>query len=126
MSARDQFKRGFEEKFFGERVADLHTRAFGVGLVGEVFGSEGGAVNTVASGARTDSHNQIPYAFCLRANELVFAHHANAHRVDQRISLVGRVEHDIARDGRNTHAVAVIADSLHNATDEIAHAWGVE
>ena len=53
-------------------------------------------------------------------------HQADAHRVDERIALVRVVEHDLAADGRHADAVAVVADALDDAGEEVAHARLVE
>ena len=60
------------------------------------------------------------------ANQLFFAQEADAHRVDERIALVRRIERDLAGDGRNADAVAVVADALHDAGEQVANARRIE
>ena len=83
-------------------------------------------MNAVAPSACTDGDDWIAHALGLRANQFLFLHQANAHRVHEWVALVGRVKHHLARDGRDTHAIAVIADAFHHAAHEIPHAWRVE
>ena len=65
-----------------------------------------------------------PSAFARMSSSLV--HHADAHRVDERIALVRRVEHDLAADRRHADAVAVVADAFHDAGEQVAHARVIE
>jgi len=51
--ARDEFEGRLEQQLLGERIANLHPRAFGVTLMREIFRRERCAVDTVASGARS-------------------------------------------------------------------------
>ena len=122
----DQLERRFEQELLGERIADLHPRALGIALVREVLGRERRAVDAVASGARANRDDRIAHALGLRADQLFLAHHADAHRVDERIALVRVVEHDFTGDGRHADAVAVVADALHDAGDELPHARVIE
>jgi hypothetical protein len=46
--------------------------------------------------------------------------------VDERVALVRAVEHHLAGDGRHADAVAVVADALHDAGEQVAHARRVE
>ena len=79
-------------------------------------------MDAVATGARTDRDDRVADALGLGADQLVLAHEADAHRVDERIALVRGVEHDVAGHGRHADAVAVVADALHDTGDEPAHA----
>ncbi len=51
---------------------------------------------------------------------------AHAHRVDQAVLLVGRLEVDLAADGGHSDAVAVVADALDHPVEEKARARRVE
>jgi hypothetical protein len=44
---------------------------------------------------------------------------SDRHDVDERVALVGRVEDELAADGRDADAVAVAADAAHDAVDEV-------
>jgi hypothetical protein len=61
-----------------------------------------------------------------RARRVADLDHADAHRVDERVALVRRVEVDLARDGRHAEGVSVVADPAHDAVEEVAHAGAVE
>jgi hypothetical protein len=83
-------------------------------------------VNAVAASARADGDDRISDALRHGANELVLVHQADAHRVDERIALVRRIERDLAGDGRYADAIAVVADAFHHAAEEIPDARRVE
>ncbi len=68
----------------------------------------------------------LPTPCALARDQLLFAHEPHAHRVDQRVPLVRRIEDDLAGDGRDADAVAVVADPLHHAGEEPAHARRVQ
>ena len=88
----------------------------------KILRGERGAVNAVASGARAHRDDRVADALGLCANELLLAHHAHRHGVHERVPFVGIVEDDVPGDGRHAHAVPVVADSLHDAGEEPAHA----
>ena len=54
------------------------------------------------------------------AGDLLVAQHAQAKGVDQRVALVGLVEIDLAGDGRDAEAIAVMGDAGHHAAEEPA------
>ena len=47
---------------------------------------------------------------------------ADRHDVDQRVALVGRIEHELAAHRGHADAVAVAADAAHDAVDEVPRA----
>ena len=55
-----------------------------------------------------------------------FAQQADAHRVDERVAFVRRIERDFAGDGRNADAVAVVADAFDDAGEQVADARRIE
>src|SRR5687767_2494455 len=83
-------------------------------------------MNPISPSARADGDDRITDAFGHGANELVLAHEANAHRVDERIAFIRLVEDDLAGYRRNADAVPVIADSLDDARQQISYAGNVE
>ena len=125
-AAANQLEARLEEQLLGERIADLHARTLRLALRREIFRRERRAVNAVAPGARADGDDRIADALRHGANQLVLVQQADAHRVDERIALVRRIERDLAGDGRNADAVAVVADALHDAGEQVAHARRVE
>jgi len=59
------FEAGFEQKFFEERIADLHVRAFLLRLLAEFCGGQQRcAVDSVASGFRADVNDRIARTLC--------------------------------------------------------------
>ena len=108
IAGRQQFQAGFHQQLFQERVAHLHRRALGLVLgvqscrlakVAPWMPSRPVSAPTSSTGLPTPSARARISSSC--------AHQAHAHRVDQRIAVVGRVEVDLAADGRHADAVAV-------------------
>jgi hypothetical protein len=125
-AAADQLQARLEEELLGERVAHLHARALRLARLAQVLGGERRAVDPVPPRARADGEDRVADALRDRAHQLVLLHEADAHRVDERVALVRVVEHHLARHGGHAHAVAVVADALHHAGEEVAHARRVE
>ena len=120
--ARDEFERRFEQELLGEGVAHLHARSLGIALVRKVLGRERCAMDSVAPRSRSHRDDRIAYSLGLGADQFILAENPHAHGVHEGIALVCSVEHDVTGDGGNAHAVAVIADSLHDAADEVTNA----
>src|SRR5690606_10739558 len=57
-----------------------------------------------------------------RGDELLLLHQAEAHRVDDRISFITAIEHDLAADVRDPDAVAVVAHPADDAAEQVPHA----
>src|SRR5688572_24540140 len=83
-------------------------------------------MNSISACACADRDDRISDALGHGANELILAHEAHAHRVDERVPLVRLVEHDLAGHGRNADAVAVVADPFHDSSKEISDAGYIE
>ena len=83
-------------------------------------------MNSIAASARTDGDDRIADALRDGENQILLVEEADTHRVDERVALVGFVERDFASNGRNTDAIAVIADAFDDARKEVAHARCVE
>src|SRR5688572_28070940 len=83
-------------------------------------------MNSIAPGACADGDHRIPNALGLGADEILLVHEADAHRVDERIPFVRGVENDLSGDGWNADAVAVVADALDDAGEQVAHPRAVE
>ncbi len=60
------FEAGFEQKFFEERIADLHIRPLRLRSLAEFLAGHGGAVNAVASGLGAHVDHRIAFARGLR------------------------------------------------------------
>ncbi len=126
VSAPNQLETRLEQQLLGERIAHLNSWAFGFAGFGQIFGRERRAVNSVASGARADAENGITDSLGFRTDQLVLAQHSDAHCVDQRIAIVSRVENDLACDGWHSDAIAVVANSLDDAGEQVSVARAIE
>ena len=115
-----QLEAGLDQQLLGERVAHLHGRALGLGLVAELGRGHGGAVDAVAAGLGADVDDRVADAAGRRVEDPVGAGDADAHRVDQDVAVVGAVERALAADRRHADAVAVAADAGDHAVDEVA------
>jgi hypothetical protein len=83
-------------------------------------------VNAIAPRARADGHDRVADTFGGREDEIRLVQQPYTHRVDERIPFVGRIEDDLAAHGRDADAIPVVADSLDDAREEMAHARRVE
>ena len=102
---------GLEQQLLQERVADLHARA------AAPRGRPARPRRTSRRGCRRGRCRRRPAAARLpgpparaRVSSLG-SHDADAHRVDERVPGVARVEVDLAADRRDADAVAVVADA---------------
>ncbi len=84
------------------------------------------AADPVAPGRGAHQHHRVADARRGRAHHPVGAGEADAHRVDEAVLLVGRLEHDLAADGRDADRVAVVADPGDDPVEQVARALGVE
>ncbi len=111
-----------DHHFLGDGVSDLH-RAAGdrFAHLRQLSRGERGAVNSVAAGASPDGDNQITRFQFLLA--FVDRDHRHVAAVDQRVAQIPPVEVDGPVDGRNAHAVAVVA---HTGDDAFRHDLGVQ
>ncbi len=107
--ALHELERALDQPLAGERVADLHAGPLlGVALVDVLRGQHAGAADAVAPGARAEQHHDVARArrrarVCSRSAR----QDADAHRVDEAVLLVARLEDDLAADVGDAHAVAV-------------------
>ena len=75
-------------------------------------------MDAVAPGFRADIDHRIADARRRTEEDPVLAGDADGHRVDQRIAVIGRMEIDLAADGRHADTIAVAADAAHHAVDD--------
>ena len=118
---RHQLEAGLDQQLLGEGVADLHGRALLVAVLVEVGAGHGRAVDAVAAGLRADIDDRVPDAGRGRVEDLVGLRDADGHRVDEDVAVIGAVEIDLAADGRDADAIAVAADAVDDARDQVAH-----
>ena len=116
--AAGEFEGGLEEELLLERIAHLHGRQVGGAVLGDVLGGKRGPLNAVFSSGGPDDVDRIARAAGLGADDAVAVDQANAHRVDERVDLVHRVEVDFATDNGHAKAVAVIADAADDAVEQ--------
>src|ERR1019366_9595023 len=76
----------------------------------------------VASGRGAEQHEQVPRPRRGRADQALGLDQPDAHRVDQAVLLVGRLEVDLAADRRDADRVAVVTDAGDRAGEQIARA----
>ena len=104
-----------------ERVADLDGGPLGLVLLVELGrGQDGGAADPVAAGRGAHEHDDVARTGGGAADQPRVLGQAEAHRVDQAVGLVGRLEVDLAADRRHADRVAVVADARDGAVEEVA------
>ena len=118
--ASEQFETCFEQQFFLERIAHLHGRPIFARFLGQLARGKRRACQTIATGFGADVENGIARAFRRAARELLVAQHAEAKNVYQRIALETFVEINLAADGRNADAIAVMRDAGDDAGEKAA------
>ena len=79
-----------------------------------------GAADAVAAGRRADEQDHVAGTRGHRPREVLLAHEAERHRVDEAVALVRVVEVDLAADGGDAEAVAVAADAGDRALEQVA------
>ncbi len=115
----EQFEARFAYELFHERIADLHRAAllFG-GFLGQILRRKRRARETVATRGRADVKHGIAHSLGRAARDLFVAQHTKAERVHERIAFVGFVEINLARDGRDAEAIAVMRDAADDAGEK--------
>ena len=121
-----QFQAGFDQQFFGERVAHLHGRAFFFAVLVKFGAGHGGTVDAVASGLGTDIDHRITDAGSGRIKNLVCLGDAHGHRIDDDIAVVAGVENRFPAHGRHANAIAVTADAGDDALHQVTHLGRVD
>ncbi len=118
---RHQLEACLDQQLFRKGIADLHRRALLLGILAEVGRRHRRAVDAVAAGFRSDIDDRIADAAGGRIEDLVLFGDADGHRVDQDVAVIGLVEIDLAAYGRNADAIAVAADAVDDARNEVLH-----
>ncbi len=77
-------------------------------------------MNAIAAGIRAGEEEHVARARGAGAQQLRGFGDAHAHRVHQRVAVVGRAEDDFAADGGDAEAVAVATDAPDHAFEEVA------
>ena len=113
-------KGGFDQKLFGKRIADLDVRALRVTVFAEGITGKCGTVNSVLTGSRAEVDDRITNSRGGGGRDLFDRKNANAHRINQRVSAVARVEIHFTGNGWNTNAIAVACDASNDVLKEIS------
>ena len=118
---RHQLKARLDQQFFGERIADLHRRAFCLGIFGKIRRCHGCAMDAVAARFATDIHDGVANARCSGIENLILIGDPHGHRVDQDIAVIGRMEIHFAAHCGNANAIAISADARNHTLHQMLH-----
>ena len=125
---RVQLKAALDEHLLHEGIAHLNAGQFLATRPGPLITAEGvrrqhrHSADTVQSGARTEQDDLVSGTRGECQVQVLGAKHAHAHRVDQRITGIGHVEHSLAADIGQAQRVSITTDPAHHA---VQHAAGV-
>jgi hypothetical protein len=121
-----QLQAGLEQQLLEERVPDLDGRSLLLAGIVQLGRGERRPVDPVPPGRRPDDQDDIARVAGPRAGQLVLSGEAHAHRVDQRVLGVARVEEELTADGGDPDTVAVVGDAGHDAVEQVAVAVAIE
>src|SRR2546421_256733 len=128
--ALDELDRGLDELLARERIAVLDRGPLLVGALPELLAREhAGAADPVAAGGGAEEQDELPRPVRPGALHALAREQPDAHRIDEAVVGVGRVEDALAADCRDTDAVAVVADPRDGAVEGeagLAEAQAVE
>ncbi len=117
----EELEAALDELRLLEWIADLNRWPLRlVGLVELGGGQNGRAADSIASGRRAHQDDLVADSGGGGADHRVGSREADAHRVHQAVLLVGRLEVDLAADGRDADRVAVVADAGNDVVEEVA------
>ena len=116
---RHQLKARFQQAFLGERIADLHGGTLVLDRVIELGAGHGRAADAVAPGLGAQIDDGHADARGRRIEDLVGIRQARRKRVDQAVAVIAGVETDLSADVRHAEGVAIGADPLDHALDQM-------
>ena len=116
----EQFQTRFEQQLFFEWIADLDGGPVFARFFGQIARGERGPGQTIATGFRADIKHGVADAAGRAARELLMPQDAEAKDIDQRIAFETFVEIDLAADGRDADAIAVMRNAGDDAGEEPA------
>ena len=120
-SPRSSSSRQHSISFFSSNGSPICTRRPLLLALGELRrGEHRGPADPVPAGRGPQQHQGVARPGGGRAHHAVLAGEPDAHRVDQAVALVGRLEVDLAPDGRHPDRVAVVADALDHPLEQEA------
>src|SRR5262249_50539192 len=118
--ASDEFEACFEQQFFLKWIPDLHRWTVFARLLGQFARGKRCASKSVATCFSADVENRIPCALCSAARELFVTQHAETKNISQRIAFEPLIETNLAANGGNADAIAVMRDAANHACEQPA------
>ncbi len=118
---RGELVAGLHQQLLHERVAHLDSRPhlLEACLRVRTAGEPAGPVDPVTAGVRPGKEQDVAFTLRLRAQQLLRLRHAHAHRVDERVAVVGLGEDDFAANRGDAEAVAIAADAPDDAIEQV-------
>ena len=114
-----QFEAGFQQAFLGEGVAHLHGGALFLDGVVELGAGHGRAADAVAAGLGAQIDDRHADAGRGRIEDAVGLCDPGGKGVHEAVAVIGAVETDLAAHVRDAEGVAVGADPLDHALDQM-------
>ena len=114
-----QLQTGLQQPLFGERIADLHGWPLFLDRIVKFGAGHGRPANPVAPRFRAQIHHRHPHARGHRVKDLVAVSQPRRKGVDQTIAVVTAMKAHFAPDGRHAKRVAITADALDHALDQM-------
>ena len=121
--AVEELQARLDQALLLERIADLHAGTLvGVGLVVAEAGAgqDRHSADAVTTGAGSEQDRQVADALGAAEDQPLGRHQTEAEDVDQRVALVGLVEHRLAADVGDADGVAVAGHPRHDALGDPA------
>ena len=114
-----QFKAGLQQALFGEGIADLHGWALFLDGIVEFGACHGGSAHAVAPGLGAQIHHRHPHARGGGIEDGIGLRQTGGKGVHQAIAVIGAVKPHLAAHGRHAKGIAVAADPLDHALDQM-------
>ncbi len=115
-----EFKAGFKQAFFGERIAHLNGGALFLDRLVEFSRCHCCAANTIAASLCTQIDDRQADALGFRQENAIMPGKTGSKGIDEDIAVIALVEIHLATDSRHAEGIAIAADAGNNARDEVA------
>ena len=115
-----EFEAGFEQAFFGERVADLNGGTLFLDRVVELGRRHGSAADAVTAGLGAEIDDGQADALGFGEEDRVGLCETCGKGVDEAVAVITGVEFHFAADGRHAERIAVTADTGNDTGHEMA------